>query len=84
MQNNAFSELTGDELANVVGGQEQQQPPPPPQNRQHDTIGVRVGDNTVGFEKDGQRTNYGMCMEAGLKQNWTPEQIKDTCGTPPP
>jgi len=79
MQANAFSELACIELANVVGGQEASPPP----NHQEDTIGVKAGDKSVGWHREGERSNYGLCVEAGIKGGWTPAEIKDTCGTPP-
>jgi hypothetical protein len=69
-----------DELARVTGGAE----PSPGPNYQKDNIGVSSGGADVGLTKEGWRSNYGLCMEAALQKNWTPEQIKATCGTPPP
>ena len=58
----------------VHGGQESSS-----DNYQHDVIGVQVGDTTVGFEKNGGRSNYGMCLDHASKNNWTPEEIATTC-----
>jgi hypothetical protein len=80
MQANTFSEVTRDELEHVVGGSDNDPPP----NRQDDTIGIKAGSASVGITKEGERSNYGLCVEAGLKQNWKPEEIRSTCGLPPP
>jgi hypothetical protein len=80
MQTNTISEVTREDLERVVGGQEASPAP----NRQDDTIGVKAGSATVGITKEGERSNYGLCVEAGLKQNWKPEEIRSTCGLPPP
>jgi hypothetical protein len=63
------------DLATVCGGQSP--------NAQKDTIGVSVGDATVGMTKEGARSNYALCLTGGLEAKWTPEQIAATCGTPP-
>lgn len=75
MQNN-LEAIDHDHLLSVVGGQ---QAP----NQQNDTIGVSVGDTTVGMTKNGSRSDYALCLQAGVDGKWTPDQIAATCGLPP-
>lgn len=75
MQNN-LETIDHDQLLCIVGGQ---QTP----NQQNDTIGVSVGDATVGMTKNGSRSDYALCLQAGVDGKWTPDQIAATCGLPP-
>ena len=75
MQARQLTPISIDELATVSGGQSP--------NEQNDTIGVSVGDATVGMSKEGARSNYALCLTGGLDAKWTPEQIAATCGKPP-
>ena len=65
-------------LASIVGGREQV-----PANYQNNLIGVQVGDAKVGLSEEGGRSDYGICLNDAMNRNFTPKQIKQTCGKPP-
>jgi hypothetical protein len=75
MRTNQLSTIDTTDLARVHGGQEPAQGP----NYQHDMIGVSHEGTTVGMEKQGGRSDYALCLDGALKNNWSPEQVAATC-----
>ena len=75
MREEQFSTIATTELDGVVGGNHEGDNP----NYQHDVIGVKAGDATVGMEKNGGLSDYGLCLKTGKDLGWTPEQFATNC-----
>ena len=65
-------------LAGVVGGREDTGG-----NVQDNQIGVQAGDVNIGLSERARRTDYGLCLQDSMARNFTPKQIRKTCGLPP-
>jgi hypothetical protein len=78
MQTNQLTSLEAGILSRVVGGRESGAA-----NYQRNVIGVQAAGTTIGLSEDGGRTDYGLCLNDAMNRNFTPKQIKQTCGKPP-